>query len=113
MNLTATFKRLIKRKIATAVFITASLAAFATLGDGGKKGFSPNTAPERFTSKTFSLRNNYNYRANHLLTSRTSNKFIMLNTVVTYQKGNATYVMPLKKKVLLDKLKFNPAPSRY
>jgi len=37
----------------------------------------------------------------------------MLNTVVTYQKGNATYVLPLKRKVLLDKVKFNPAPLRF
>jgi len=33
----------------------------------------------------------------------------MLNTVATYQKGNATYVLPLKKKVMLGKIKFNPA----
>lgn len=112
MNLTAT-KRLITRKIATALLVASSIAAFAALGDGGKKGFSSNTAPERFTAKTFSLRTNYNYRASHLISNRPGNKFIMLNTVVTYQRGNATYVMPLKRKVLLDKIKFNPAPAPF
>jgi hypothetical protein len=38
MNLTSKInKRIIKRKIATAVLISASVAAFATLGDDGKK----------------------------------------------------------------------------
>jgi hypothetical protein len=114
MNLTATIiKRLLKRKIATAVLVTASIASFATLGDGGKKDMRSNLPVEKLSAKTFSLRSTYSYRGNNLLSSSKPNKFIMLNTVVTYQKGNATYVLPLKKKVLLDKIKFNPAASRY
>ncbi len=38
-------------------------------------------------------------------------RYINLNTVITYQKGNTTYIMPLKKKVLLDKITFNPNPA--
>ena|SRR5215213_9204518 len=110
MNLTATFKYLLKRKIATAVLIAASLAAFATLGDDGRKGKS---MTGNLNSKNFSLRSTYNFRANHLLTPSKPTRFIMLNTVVTYQKGNATYILPLKKKVLLDKVKFNSAPAKF
>lgn len=114
MNATATFiKRLIKRKIATAVLVTASVASFATLGDGGKKGSSKVVASKNLSAKNFSLRSGYNYKANHLFTSNKPTKFVMMNTVVTYQKGNSTYIIPLKKKVILDKIKFNPAPSRY
>ena len=109
MNLTATFKHLLKRKIATVVLITASMAAFATLGDdSGKKAKS--VAPN--SSKNFSLRPTYSYRGNNLLTTRSS-RFIVLNTNVTYQKGNATYIVPLKKKVLLDKVKFNSTQSKF
>jgi len=113
MKLTATkIKRLIKRKLATAVLVTASLAAFATfVDDGGKKGTKASTSD--FTVRNFSLRTPYNYKSNNLFTSSQPQKFIMLNTVVTYQKGNATYILPLKKKVLLDKIKFNPTPSRF
>jgi hypothetical protein len=109
MNLTATIiKRLLKRKIATAVFVTASLAAFATLGDGGKKGSkTPELSSTTLSSKNFSLRSGYNYKSNNLFNLGSPKQFIMLNTVATYQKGNATYVLPLKKKVLLDKIKFN------
>jgi hypothetical protein len=109
MNLTATFKHLLKRKLATAVLVTASMAAFATLGEGGKKD---KNLLGNYNSKTFSLRSNYSYRGNSLLTATQPARFIMLNTVVTYQKGNATYIVPLKRKVLLDKVKFTLTPSR-
>jgi hypothetical protein len=113
MSFTATkIKRLIKRKVATAVLATASVAAFATLGDdGGKNGAKISSS--RNIVNTFSLRTPYNYRSNNLFAPSKSQKFIMLNTVVTYQKGNATYILPLKKKVLLDKIKFNPAPPKF
>jgi len=112
MRLAATkINRFIKRKLATAVLVTASVAAFATLGDdGGKKGSKINS---EFTTSNFSLRTPYNYKSNNLFNPSRSQKFIMLNTVVTYQKGNATYILPLKKKVLLDKIKFNPAPTKF
>jgi hypothetical protein len=114
MSFTTTFKRLLKRKIATAVLVVASVAAFATLGDGGgKKGAASVTPAEKLSAKSFSLKSNYNYKGNNLLTPSRSSKYIMLNTVVTYQKGNATYSLPLKKKVLLDKVKFTPAPARF
>ena len=111
MNLTAKItKHIIKRKLATAVLVTASLAAFATLGDGGKKFRKfDNNSPYAFSAKGFNLRSGYNYKSNNLFSSTPKKQFIMLNTVATYQKGNATYVLPLKKKVMLGKIKFNPA----
>jgi len=113
MRLTATkIKRLLKRKLVTAVLITASVAAFATLGDdGGKKGTKITNTDTKLSN--LSLRTHYNYKSNNLFNPSKSRKFIMLNTVVTYQKGNATYILPLKKKVLLDKIKINPAPVKF
>jgi len=60
MSFTATkIKRLIKRKVATAVLATASVAAFATLGDdGGKNGAKISNS--RNIVNTFSLRTPYN-----------------------------------------------------
>src|SRR5205807_128140 len=114
MNLTATIiKNLLKRKIATAVLITVSVAAFAALGDGGKRGQLGSSNALTLSSKTFNLRSGYNYKSNNLLNNRNDSKFIMLNTVVTFQKGNATYILPLKKKVLLGKIIFNPAPLKF
>lgn len=117
MNVPATIlKRLLKRKLATAVLITASFAAFGTLGDGGKKGTTTKSSTtSTLGQRNFTLKSTHNYRGNNLFSTPGSSKqYIMLNTVVTYQKGNATYIVPLKKKVLLDKVKFTPqAPNRH
>lgn len=120
MNLTVIFnKPFLKRKLATAVLISASMAAFATLGDGGgDKGKKKSLLSSRsytVSNKGFTLRSGYNYRGNNLLNpvrKPAASNYIMLNTQVTYQMGNVTYVVPLKKKVLLDKVKFTPTPPR-
>ena len=109
------FKILIKRKLAIALLVTISVTAFATLGDGKKKGQKKGYSSGKFaySAKNFNLRSNYNYKGINLLNTSKTEKFIMLNTTVSYQKGNATYIMPLKKKVILSKVKFNPAPEKY
>jgi len=114
MKSNPSIKHYIRRKLVTAIFITASLVTFAALGDG-KKDNSKKTQKNLLSAKTnpynfknFSLRSRYNYRGSTILNLSEKNKYITLNTVATYQKGNITYILPLKKKVLLDKIKFNP-----
>jgi len=113
-------KPLWKQKLVTALCIGVSVAAFATLGDGGRRNtalkadanfLSLRSAPLDY--RHFSLKSGYAFRGNSFLTTESNDKFIMLNTVVTYQKGNATYILPLKKKLLLGKVTFAPsAPQR-
>lgn len=114
MNLTAFLKRnLPKRRLITAVFVTASVASFATLGNGGfRKTPSPNQSllafkPNYSQLKAFTLKSTYNYRGNTVFSmdKPQEEKYILLNTSVTYQKGNSIYTLPLKKKVLLNKVK--------
>ena len=114
MKNNTSIKHYIRHKLVTAVFITASLVTFAALGDG-KKDDSKRTQKSLLSAKTnpynfknFSLRSRYNYRGSTILNQSQQNKYITLNTVATYQKGNITYILPLKKKVLLDKVTFNP-----
>jgi len=116
MNLKSTItKSFLKRKFTTALFISASLGAFATLGDDsgkkGKKAYSSELLP--YSAKNFSLRSNYNYKSNNLFNQPEKKNFIMLNPVVTYQKGNSTYVLPLKKMPLSGKIKFTSTPQKY
>ena len=115
MNLTPD---ILRRKLVTFILVTISLAAFATLGDGGKKGatrqkglLTDQLANRDF--KTFTLKSGYNYRGSTIFSAhKEENRFIMLNTFITYEKGNSTYILPLKKKVLLDKINFRPLPPR-
>jgi hypothetical protein len=96
------------------LLLSASVAAFATLGDGGKKGKKAETSVLLpYSSKNFSLRSNYNYRSNNLFAAPEKKHFIMLNPVVTYQKGNTAYIVPLKKMPLLSKIKFTATPQKY
>ncbi len=106
-------RQLIGRKLAVLVLLAASAAgAFATLGDGKKKA---STTPNRslLSGRTtsgaglFNLKSGYTYRGSQVINSSTDKKYINLNTVVSLQKGNNTYILPLKKKAILDKVKID------
>lgn len=85
--------------------------SFATLGDG-KSGKSK---PRKLLSTkapakpgSFSLQSGYKFRGNQVISSQ-ENKYINMNTVVTYQQGHTTYLLPLKKKVMTNsRITFNP-----
>lgn len=98
----------IRKKVATLVLLTASVAAFAMLGDGGKKSRKTETSVLLpYSAKNFSLSSHYNYKSNNFFAAPERKEFIMLNPVVTYQKGNTAYILPLKKIPLLGKIKFS------
>lgn len=119
MKFSASILPVVKRKIATLVLLSASLAAFATLGEGGKKNVSrtgKNLLSARSAAvnyKTFTLRSGYDYRGSKVLGNHTAdNNYIMLNNVITVEKGNQTYIVPMKRKILLDRITFKPSAIR-
>jgi hypothetical protein len=100
------------RKLAVLILLAVSGAgAFATLGDGRKKASSrPNNSflsGRTGSSNYFTLRSGYSYKGSQVLNSSADKKYVSLNTFVTIQKGNNTYVLPLKKKAVLDKVKID------
>jgi hypothetical protein len=103
------FWRVLGRKLAVMLLMAVSaVASFATLGEGNKK--SGRTTSSLLSSKTtkpgaFTLKSGYTYRGNQVINSQVTKKYISLNTTVTYQKGNTTYIVPLKKKVALSNVK--------
>lgn len=100
-------RSVLRRKVATIVLLTAfAVAAFATLGDDGNKGLKDKgkhllsgleTKTTNFNK--FSLKSGYVFRGSQVLNQ--NNSYISLNTVYTYTKGNTTYIMPVKSKILL------------
>ena len=99
-------------KLAGLLLIALSaITSYATLGDGNKK--STLSKASLLSSKTnkpgsFSLKSGYAFRGNNVLnTQQPANKYINLNTTVTYQRGNTTYIVPLKKKVILSNIKID------
>lgn len=98
------------RKLVALVLIGAvSVASFATLGDGRAKPVSSKTSllssKSSMAPGTFTLRSGYTYRGSQVIDN--NDKYIRLNTVVTVQRGNITYTVPLRKSVLLDKVKID------
>jgi hypothetical protein len=105
--------RIVSKRIAVILLLAVSaITAFATLGDGkvkksGRLQKSLLSDKALSNSGNFSLKSGYTFRGNQVINTQTE-KYINLNTVVTFQKGNTTYILPLKKKVMLDKITFNP-----
>ena len=97
-----------RKLVVIALIAVSSIASFATLGDGNKKtNKTTSSLLSSRTSKpgTFSLRSGYTYRGNQVLNTESQKRYISLNTTVTYQRGNTTYIVPLKKKVVLSNVK--------
>lgn len=99
-----------KKLAAVLVFFGLSaFASFATLGDGKTRKL---TADKPLLSRTanrttnFTLKSGYNFRGSQVIRTDVNNsnsmKVLDLNTVMTYQQGGATYVMPVRKKVSVN-----------
>jgi hypothetical protein len=105
--------RFLGRKLVIMLLIAGStFAAFATLGDGKKVTPSKEKKNKSLlsnktrTNNTFSLRSGYNFRGNHVMNAD-NQKFVNLQTTLAYRKGNTTYIVPVQKKVFLEKVIFN------
>lgn len=100
------------RNLAVMLLAFSAVVTFASLGEG-KKPRSEKPASSLLSTKSgnnagsFSLKSGYTYRGNQVFNVNGEKKFIRLNTVVTTQKGNTTYIVPLKKNVILENLKIS------
>jgi hypothetical protein len=104
--------RIVSRKLAVILLLVVSAAgAYATLGDGKSKSAVPKSSllSNRTALKpgSFSLKSGYSYRGNNVINNNSEKRYIRLNTVVTVQKGNISYIVPLKKKAILDNVKID------
>ncbi|HVZ56646.1 MAG TPA: hypothetical protein VG870_08315 [Chitinophagaceae bacterium] len=100
-----------RRKAMVALLLVSFTAgSFAMLGDGRYKNRNSKsllTNRNLFIPKSgFSLKSGYNYRGTNVINATLqSSDYINLNTVITYEKGNRTYLLPINSKVLVNKVK--------
>jgi hypothetical protein len=107
-----TIRRIVSRKLAVILLLVISAAgAYATLGDGKSKSGLPKSSllSNRSSLKqgSFSLKSGYSFRGNQVINYNSEKKYIQLNTVVTVQKGNISYIVPLKRKAILNNVKID------
>ncbi len=100
---------LAKKLTVVVVLLLSAAAAFATLGDGKTKSSTSNKSllsSRSYNQGVFSLKSGYHFRGDKVI-SPEQPQYININTTVTRRKGNVTYIVPLKKSVLFNKVKFN------
>ena len=92
-----------------ALLMGITLGAYATLGDGKKKSSISSSAllsgRKALKPGTFSLRSGYSFRGNTVLSEAPSTTVIKINTEITVQKGKTSVTIPLRKNVVLGRVK--------
>ena len=96
-------KRFTKKLLAVVALVSVVVDASADKGVGRKNKIKTTlniTAPANIKSSiAFNLKNGLTYKGSLLNTGSTVGSSIMNNSLVTYQKGNITYIVPYKTKI--------------
>ena len=100
-------KKLLTRKLTTLLLIGLSVTAFAIVGDGKSKGKRTSLLSSRptITPGKFSLKSGYQYSGSQIINQQKDKNSFTRNSLVTYQKGNMTYILPVKT-VVPQRIKF-------
>jgi len=96
-------KKMLTRKLATLLLVGLSVAAFA-LGEVKPKKKSLLNSRTTITPGKFSLKSGYQYRGSQIMNQTNDKNAFTRNSLVTYQKGNMTYIFPVKT-IVPQKLK--------
>jgi hypothetical protein len=101
-----------KTLVILAVFgLTQYVFAVDGILSSGKKSKSSSTFSSIQKDMKLSLKSGFNFNSNKSFgISKSGKKGTILNTVVSYQKGNVTYYLPYRTKPILQKFKTPSAP---
>jgi hypothetical protein len=101
------------KKLTVILFLSAiAVGAFATLGDGKTRKNNPGQK-SLLSAKTtarpgyFSLTSGYDYRGSHVINPQRQT-YINIDMQMSFQNGHTSYIVPMKKKLMNDKIVFNP-----
>jgi len=98
-------ERFIKKAAIILTLVSATTVVFADRGTGKKSSkvrTTLNITPTATSLKSTvmsNLKNGLSYKGSFLTTKHTTGTVITSNTLMTYQKGNTTYLLPYKSKM--------------
>ena len=105
-------KQVSKILLIMCAFIGSTLSSMADRGIGKKSKnkvwlniASPSSSLKN--SISFNLKMGLKYTGSLLAPQENTNKCMFANTLVTYQKGNAVYIIPYKQKIIIPEVKQN------
>ena len=110
MKAKVTILNILTKKTAALIMISAmAIAAFASLGDGKSKGKKTSLLNNNnsFIPGKFSLKSGYQYRGSQVINQQKTNSVLNLNSLVTYQRGNMTFILPIKTTVNTQKIRIS------
>ena len=91
---------------------SASISSTGTSDDKMKnnKYSLKNFSTLRHTFSIYSLKSRLRYTSSDIISQFHTSEGLSINTMMTYDKGNTTYIMPYKYKVRIPKFK-TPTPN--
>lgn len=96
------FTSFTKKLLTSILLVGAGVLAFASMGGGGSKSKNKTVKPEFTPIRTangFTLKAGPTYHGSFLLSQEKNKNLVSLNSIVTYQKGNTTYIIPCRYKL--------------
>jgi len=98
-----------KKLLALTMLFSIVVEAWADRGVGKKSKnkitLNINAPSNLKTSIPFNIKSGLNYTGSLLNTRKLQGSVIMNNSLVTYQKGNTTYIIPFKTKVTTTEMR--------
>lgn len=93
------------------ICLTLSFCLFAVDGiviksKSGKTSFS--TMKKNLT---LSIKDGFSYKDNKTFGFKRVGHSLMFNNIISYQKGNITYILPYRSKIILNKFKTPQKPQ--
>jgi hypothetical protein len=113
MNTQKTYKRAINNSVLTLMaLLFVSVAVFAVDGIVSKSKSSKAAYSNMKKNLSLSLGSGFSYRDNRSFGFKRMGKDNSFNSIITYQKGNITYILPYKNKSVLNKFKTPQKPQQ-
>lgn len=111
-NLNTSRSAFASKMTATLLFFVLSCAVFAVDGIVIRSKSSKSSFSNMKKNITLSLHTGFAYRDNKSFGFKKVGGTNAFNSVITYQKGNVTYVIPSKNKTILQKFKTPEKPQQ-
>lgn len=100
------FKTLARKSAICFVLTAMAILTFASSGGGGGSKGKNVPAASQFTpirtANGFTLKAGPTYRGSQLFTQEKKKDAVLFNSVITYQRGNTTFILPYKYKMNLQ-----------
>jgi hypothetical protein len=103
LRLSSISRRLPKKAVTSFIMVSMAVFAFASMGGGGNKSKGKQVKGTEFTPirtvNGFTLKAGPVYHGSMIFGQEKTNNVLSFNSVITYQKGNTTYILPYRYKM--------------